>query len=85
MMLHAAQLTKEIDTSSTLLDHIVCEEGLLVDPIKIKAIISLLRLKKKKKKHEFMDSTNYQQLFICNFVNISQPLTNLTKSCIKYA
>lgn len=36
------------DTSSTLLDHIVCEEGLLVDPIKIKAIISLLRLKRRR-------------------------------------
>lgn len=70
-------------SSSTLLGHVICKDGILVDPTKIKAIQTLPPPRTLKGVRQVMGSASYYRRFVKDFAKITSPLANLTKSSVK--
>jgi hypothetical protein len=62
-----------------LLGHIVCQEGILVDPTKIVVIVNMLPPTSAKKSLSTLGHTGYYRRFIQRYANITAPLENLLK------
>ena len=61
------------------LGHVVSEEGIHVDPSKIKAIENWSAPKTPTEIHQFLGLAGYYRRFIQNFSRIAKPLTTLTQ------
>src|ERR671932_1100588 len=61
------------------LGHIVCKDGIKVDPTKIKAVMNWQSPKNPSKIKSFLGLAGYYRRFIKNFSKIAGPLTKLTR------
>ena len=66
------------------LGHIISEEGILVDPDKIKTLIDWPIPKDITDVRSFMGITGYYRKFIDGFLKIVNPITSLNKKGNKY-
>src|ERR1700738_1920331 len=66
-------------TSGRLLGHVVCKEGLLIDPKKISVIQNLPPPTNVKSLRAFLGSVTYHRRFIWMFAQITRPLYALLK------
>ena len=66
------------------LGHIILEEGVLVDPEKIEAIINWPNPKNVKDVRYFMGIVGYYNRFIEGFSKVSHPITSLQNKGIKF-
>ena len=64
--------------------HIISEQGIVVDPKKIKSIIEWPTPKSVTNVRSFMGLANYYGRFIEGFSKISYPITSLQKKDIKF-
>jgi hypothetical protein len=62
-----------------LLGHIVCKQGLLVDPAKIEVIVNLPPLKSVPQLKETLGHTSYYMKFINGYAQITAPMETLLK------
>jgi hypothetical protein len=62
-----------------LLGHIVCREGVLVDPAKVAVIMNMPPPTSIKQLHSTLGHTSYYRRFIRRYANITAPLENLLK------
>ena len=62
-----------------LLGHVVCKQGLMVDPSKIAVIVNLEALKNVKQLHATFGHTGYYRMFIKVYVQITTPMEILLK------
>ena len=62
-----------------LLGHIICKQGLLVDPMKIALILSLPLSTNVKQLRATLGHTGCYYKFICGFVVITAPMERLLK------
>ena len=62
------------------LGHVISENGISVDPSKIKAIQDMPYPKKLVQLQSFLGMINYYRKFVCNFSEIALPLYELTKT-----
>jgi hypothetical protein len=62
-----------------LLGHIVCREGVLVDPTKVVVIVNMPPPTSAKKLRSMLGHTGYYRRFIRRYANITAPLENLLK------
>jgi hypothetical protein len=62
-----------------LLGHIVCREGVLVDPAKVAVILNMPPPTRAKKLCSTLGHTGYYHKFIRRYENITTPLENLLK------
>ena len=62
-----------------LLGHVVCKQGLLVDPAKIAVILDLTPPTSIRELRENMGHTGYYRKFIKGYVKITTPMENLLK------
>jgi hypothetical protein len=62
-----------------LLGHIVCREGVLVDPSKVVVIVNMSPLTSAKKLRSMLGHTGYYRRFIKRYVNNTAPMENLLK------
>ena len=67
-------------TSGRLLGHVVCKEGLLIDPKKISEIQNLPPPTNVKSLRAFLGSVTYHRRFIWMFAQITRPLYVLLKN-----
>ena len=67
-----------------LLGHIVCKQGLMVDPGKIAIIVSLPPLKSVKQLHTMLGHTRYYRKFIKGYAHITAPMEKQLKKDIKF-
>jgi hypothetical protein len=61
------------------LGHIVCREGVLVDPAKVVVIVNMTPPMRAKQLHSTLGHTGYYRRFIRRCANITTPLENLLK------
>ena len=61
----------------TLLGHVVCKQGVCVDPTKVVVIINMEAPKIVKKLRSLLGNIGYYRRFIPNYVNITAPLEKL--------
>ena len=69
----------------TFLGHMVSEEGIHVDPSKIKAIENWSAPKTPTEIHQFLGLASYYRRFIQNFSRIAKPLTTLTQKGVTFS
>jgi hypothetical protein len=62
-----------------LLGHIVCREGVLVDPAKVAVIVNMPPPTSAKQLCSMLGHTGYYRRFIRRYANITAPLENLLK------
>jgi hypothetical protein len=62
-----------------LLGHIVCREGVLVDPAKVAVIVNMPMPMSAKQLRSTLGHTGYYHRFIGRYANITAPLENLLK------
>jgi hypothetical protein len=62
-----------------LLGHIVCREGVLVDPAKVVVIVNMPPPTIAKKLHSMLGHIGYYCRFIRRYANITAPLENIIK------
>ena len=67
-----------------LLGHIVCKEGMLVDPAKIVVIVYLPTLMTIKWLRETLGHTGYYQKFVREYAAIIAPMEKLLKKDAKF-
>ena len=67
-----------------LLGHILCKEGLLVDPAKIMLILSFPPLMNVKILWETLGHMRYYRKFIKGYIAITAPLENLLKKDVAF-
>ena len=67
-----------------LLGHIVCKQGLMVDPAKIAIIVNLPPLKYVKQLHTTLSHTGYYRKFIRGYAQIIAPLEKKLKKDVKF-
>jgi hypothetical protein len=67
-----------------LLGHIVCKQGLLVDPAKILVIINLPPRKSMHELRETLGHTRYYKTIIKGYVQITAPMEKLLKKNIRF-
>jgi hypothetical protein len=67
-----------------LLGHIVCKQGLLVDPAKVAVIINLPPLKLVRHLRETLGHTSYYKKFIKGYEQLTAPMEKLLKKDSKY-
>lgn len=68
----------------TLLGHIVCKQGLLVDPAKIAIIVNLPPPNSVKQLCTTLGHTGYYQKFIKGYAKITAPMEKLLKRAFKF-
>ena len=68
----------------TLLGHIVCKQGLLVDPAKIAIILNLPPPNSVKQLCTTLGHTGYYRKFIKGYAKITMPMEKLLKRDIKF-
>ena len=66
------------------LGHIINQEGILVDPVKIEVVMHWEVLKNASEIRSFLGLAGYNQRFIHYFSKIVIPLTQLTKKCVTF-
>jgi hypothetical protein len=66
------------------LGHIISEEGIVVDPEKIKAIEGWPTPRNVSKVRSFMGLVGYYRRFIEGFSNIAHPITSLQKKGVRF-
>jgi hypothetical protein len=67
-----------------LLGHIVCKQGLLVDPTKIAVIVNLPAPKTVHQLRAMLGHTRYYQKFIKGYVQITAPMEKLLRKDTKF-
>jgi hypothetical protein len=67
-----------------LLGHIVCKQGLLVDPSKIAIIVNLLPPTSVKQLHTMLGHTRYYKKFIKGYTQITTPMEKLLKKYCQF-
>ena len=67
-----------------LLGHIVCRQGLMVDPAKIAIIVNLLAPKSFKQLRTVLGHTGYYRKFIKGYEKITTPMEKLLKKEVKF-
>jgi hypothetical protein len=67
-----------------LLGHIVCREGVLVDPTKFSVIVNMPPPTTGKQLHSMLGNTGYYRRFIQRYANITSPLENLLKKAAPF-
>jgi hypothetical protein len=67
-----------------LLGHIVCKQGLLVDPAKTPVIVNLPPPKSVRQLRETLGHTGYYKKFIKGYVQITAPMEKLLKKDTKF-
>ena len=70
--------------SVVFLLHIICSEGVDVDPKEIEAVKNFRRPLTPIDIRSFLGITGYYQLFVDGFASIASLLTTLTQKCIKF-
>ncbi|XP_031120625.1 uncharacterized protein LOC116023756 [Ipomoea triloba] len=68
----------------SFLGHIITEEGIAVDPAKIRAVIEWEAPKSITEIRSFLGLAGYYRRFVQDFSKIARPLTNLLKKTTKY-
>lgn len=68
----------------TLLGHVVCRQGLMVDPTKITVILNLETLKSVKQLRATLGHTGYYKKFIKGYAQITTPMENLLKKDVTF-
>ena len=68
----------------TLLGHIVCKQGLMVDPAKIAIIVNLPPPNLVKQLRTTLCHTGYYRKFIKGYAKITVPMENLLKRDVKF-
>ena len=63
----------------TLLGHVVCKKGLMVDPAKIVVIVNLEALRNVKQLHATLGHTRYYRKIIKSYAQITAPMEKLLK------
>ena len=66
------------------LGHVVSNDGVSMDPQKIKVVIKWPRPKNPMEVRSFLGLAGYYRRFVHNFSKIATPLTNLTRKVTKY-
>ena len=66
------------------LGHVVCKEGIRVDPKKVEAVVHWPRPTNVTEIRNFLGLARYYKKFIKDFFKIAAPLTKLTKKYQKY-
>lgn len=66
------------------LGHVVSEDGIHLDPSKIKAIKNLATPRTPTEIHQFLGLAGYYRSFIQNFFKIAKPLTTLTQKVVTF-
>jgi hypothetical protein len=66
------------------LGHIVCKEGIKVDPAKIKAVMNWQSPKNPSEIKSFLGLAGYYRRFIKDFSKIAGPLTKLTRKDVQF-
>jgi len=66
------------------LGHIILEEGIVVDPMKIKSIEEWLTPRNVTEVRSFMGLVSYYRRFIEGFSNIAHPITYLQKKGVRF-
>jgi hypothetical protein len=64
---------------NNLLGHIVCREGVLVDPTKVVVILNMPPPTSVKQLHRMLGNTGYYHRFIIRYASITTPLEKLLK------
>jgi hypothetical protein len=67
-----------------LLGHIVCKQGLLVDPANIAVIVNLPPPKAVRQLRETLGNTSYYNFFIKGYAQITGPTDKLLKKDTKF-
>ena len=67
-----------------LLGHVVCRQGLMVDPTKIAIIVNLPPPTSVKQLHTTLKHIGYYKIFIKGYVQITMPMEKLLKHDAKY-
>ena len=68
----------------TLLGHIVCKQGLMVDPTKIAIIVNLPPPSSVKQLHTTLSHTGYYRKFIKGYAKIIAPMEKFLKRDVKF-
>ena len=68
----------------TILGHIVCKQGLLVDPAKVAIIVNLPPPNFVKQLRTTLGHTGYYQKFIKGYAKITMPMEKLLKHDVKF-
>ena len=63
----------------TLLGHVVCKQGVCVDPTKVVVIVHMRAPKTVKQLWALLGHTGYYRRFICNYAKITAPLEQLLR------
>ena len=67
-----------------LLGHMVCKQGLVVDPAKIAIIVNLPPPTSVKQLRTMLGHTGYYRKFIKGYAQITMPMEKLLKRDVKY-
>ncbi|KAC9443387.1 hypothetical protein E3N88_45832 [Mikania micrantha] len=66
------------------LGHVVCADGILVDPSKVQAVMKWSSPKTPTEIRSFLGLAGYYRRFIQDFARIASPLTKLTRKDVKF-
>ena len=66
------------------LGHVVSQEGVMVDPSKIEAVLSWGRLKSVFEIRSFLGLADYYQRFVEDFSRLASPMMRLTRKGIRF-
>jgi len=68
----------------TLLGHVVCKQGLMVDPAKITVILNMEAPRSVKQLHTTLGHTRYYRNFIRGYAQITEPMEKLLKKDVTF-
>ena len=69
---------------TTILGHVISEEGVSCDPTKIEALKEIKTPKTVKQVRAFIGTVGYYKRFVKDFAKICRPLHNLTRKNVKF-